>query len=187
MKPKWGRVLGFSLNNNHIRKVDRYLIIPWRGNVEPINIYLCVLLILGMKTNVITPRNNRIISASHLSCSQPLLPLLLSLCNVKTFGEAAAGAGLARCTTAPQYGEDTHSMLPNPRPAPAPTRVPIIRVGVKSTPHRVSPLRTPGVLCPAGPRLRAEAGRVVVLVCGVVLCCAVLWRRGGENQLCCVV
>ena len=102
MKPKWGRVHGFSINNNHIQIVDRYLIIPWRGNVEPINIYLCVLLILGMKTNVITPRNNRIISASHLSCSQPLLPLLLSLCNVKTFGEAAAGAGAGavhHCTT----------------------------------------------------------------------------------------
>ena len=64
-------MFGFSLNNNLIQIVDRYLRIPWRGNVEPINIYLCVLLILGMKTNVITPRNNRIISASHLRCSQP--------------------------------------------------------------------------------------------------------------------
>ena len=79
MKPKWGRVLGFSLNNNHIQIVDRYLIIPWRGNVEPINIYLCVLLILGMKTNVITPRNNRIISASHLSGSLPAAAAAVSV------------------------------------------------------------------------------------------------------------
>ena len=62
-------------------------------------------------------------------------------------------------------------MLPNPRPAPAPapTRVPIIRVGVQSTPHRVSPLRTPGVLCPAGPR-QGELWCWCVVLCGVVRC-----------------
>ena len=129
-----------------------------------------MLLILGMKTNVITPRNNRIISASHLSCSQPLLPLLLSLCNVKTFGEAAAGAGAGavhHCTTI-WRGHTLNVAQPEASPSTSPCAHHQSRSAEYTTQSAASP--HPG--CPVS--CRAEAGRVVVLVCGVVLCCAVL-------------
>ena len=164
MKLKWGRVLGFSLNNNRIRIVDRYLIIPWRGNVEPINIYLCVLLILGMKTNVITPRNNRIISASHLSCSQPLL-LLLSLCNVKNFGEAAAGAGAGavhHCTTI-WRGHTLNVAQPEASPS---TRL-CAHHQSRSTEYTTQSVASPHPGCPVS--CRAEAGsESCVVLCGVM-------------------
>ena len=143
-----------------------------------------------MKTNVITPRNNRIISASHLSCSQPLL-LLLSLCNVKTFGEAAAGAGAGavhHCTTI-WRGHTLNVAQPEASPSTSPCAHHQSRsTEYTTTPHRVSPLRTPGVLCPAGPRQGELWCWCVELWCWcVVLCCVVLCYGGVAVKINCVV
>ena len=123
-----------------------------------------------MKTNVITPRNNRIISASHLRCSQPLLLLLLSLCNVKTFGEAAAGAGAGavhHCTTI--WRGHTLNVA---QPEASPSTHPCAHHQSRSAEYTTQSVASPHPGCPVS--CRAEAGRVVVLVCGVVQCCAVL-------------
>ena len=95
--------------------------------------------------------------------------------------------GLARCTTAPQYGEDTHSMLPNPRPAPAPARVPIIRVGAQSTSqhHTECRLSAPRVSCVLPGRGRESCGAGVW--CCVVLCCVVQCYGGVAVKINCVV
>ena len=125
-----------------------------------------------MKTNVITPRNNRIISASHLSCSQPLL-LLLSLCNVKTFGEAAAGAGAGavhHCTTI--WRGHTLNVA---QPEASPSTSPCAHHQSRSAEYTTQSVASPHPGCPVS--CRAEAGRVVwccvwscVVLCGVVRC-----------------
>ena len=145
-----------------------------------------MLLILGMKTNVITPSNNRIISASHLRCSQPLL-LLLSLC--EDFWGGRGGCGGWHGAALHQNKQRTHTQCcptrgQHPAPAQAAARLPIIRAGEhhNTTLHPGCPVSCRAEAPGRGRESRGAGVRSCVVLCGVMAA----WRR-KSIVLCCVM